>query len=76
MVNEKIRKLRKKLNDSIAKEKDYYIIYNISVELDEAIAEYYDRKIRQQIRRLKRASQEYLGIDTFFEFNFTKNIEK
>ena len=41
MLNEKICKLRDKLNESIRIGEDYSIIYKLSVELDELIAEYY-----------------------------------
>ena len=41
MLDEKIRIARDKLNDSIITGKDYEDIYNLSVELDELIAEYY-----------------------------------
>lgn len=43
MLNEEICKLRNKLNDSIISGKDYSIIYQLSIELDELIAEYYRR---------------------------------
>lgn len=41
MLNEKICKLRNKLNKSIEQGKDYSIIYQLSIELDELIAQYY-----------------------------------
>lgn len=41
MLNEEICKLRNKLNDSIVTGQDYSIIYKLSIELDELIAEYY-----------------------------------
>ena len=41
MLDKKILKLRKKLNDSILNECEYEEVYKISVELDEAIWEYY-----------------------------------
>lgn len=44
MLNEKICNLRKKLNESIEKQMDYSIIYKLSIELDELIAEYYRDK--------------------------------
>ena len=44
MLNDEICKLREKLNNSIASGEDYSVIYQISVELDELIAEYYRRK--------------------------------
>lgn len=42
MLEEKICKLRKKLNDCISNGEDYSVIYKVSVELDELIAKYYD----------------------------------
>ncbi len=41
MLNDEICKLRNKLNESIVTGKDYNIIYQLSIELDELIAEYY-----------------------------------
>ena len=41
MLDNKICELRDKLNNSILEGKDYEIIYNLSVELDELIAKYY-----------------------------------
>lgn len=41
MLNDEICKLRNKLNESIVTGKDYSIIYQLSVELDELIAKYY-----------------------------------
>ena len=41
MLNEEICKLRNKLIESIITGKDYSIIYQLSIELDELIAEYY-----------------------------------
>ena len=44
MLNEKICKVRDELNKKIEENADYEVIYNLSLELDELIAEYY-RKI-------------------------------
>lgn len=44
MLDEKICKLRNELNMSIIQEKDYEIIYNLSIKLDKLIAEYYKTK--------------------------------
>jgi len=44
MLNEKICEVRDKLNKKIEEDADYEVIYNLSLELDELIAEYY-RKI-------------------------------
>ncbi len=41
MLNDEICKLRDKLNESIVTGQDYNIIYQLSVELDELIAQYY-----------------------------------
>ena len=41
MLNDEICKLRDKLNESIVIGKDYSYIYQLSIELDELIAEYY-----------------------------------
>lgn len=41
MLNDEICKLRDKLNKSIEQGEDYSIIYKISIELDELIAQYY-----------------------------------
>lgn len=41
MLNDEICKLRDKLNESIASGQDYSIVYQLSIELDELIAEYY-----------------------------------
>lgn len=46
MLNEEICKLREKLNDSILNEPDYNITYQISVELDRLIAQYYSAQVR------------------------------
>lgn len=41
MLNEEICKLRDKLNKSIEIGEDYSITYQLSIELDELIAQYY-----------------------------------
>lgn len=46
MLNDEICKLRDKLNESITIGEDYNIIYKLSVELDELIAEYYRKIIK------------------------------
>lgn len=43
MINDKICKLREKLNESIINGEDYSIIYQLSIELDELIAQYYKK---------------------------------
>ena len=44
MLDERIRETRERLNESIITGKDYEVIYNLSVELDELIAKYYLKK--------------------------------
>ena len=44
MLNDEICKLRDKLNKSIEKGEDYNITYQLSIELDELIAKYYQKQ--------------------------------
>lgn len=41
MLNDEICKLRNKLNESIVSGEDYSVVYQLSIELDDLIAEYY-----------------------------------
>ena len=50
MIEEEIVKLREKLNKSIAEDEKYEIIYQLSIELDELIAEYYRRSVNHQAK--------------------------
>lgn len=43
MINDEICKLRDKLNKSIETDQDYSVIYQLSIELDELIANYYNQ---------------------------------
>ena len=56
MLNEEICKKREELNRSIIEGKDYSIIYKLSVELDELIAEFYrkDKKNEKNIHYLEK----------------------
>ncbi len=45
LLDDKICELRNKLNKSISDGEDYSIIYQISVELDELIAKFYESKM-------------------------------
>lgn len=49
MLNDEICELRDKLNKSIASGEDYSIIYKLSIELDELIAQYYRDKQKEKI---------------------------
>jgi len=50
MIHEKILKLRKKLDESIKNENNYDVIYKLSIELDELIAEYYKHKLKNTVQ--------------------------
>ena len=52
MLNEKICKKREELNRSIIENKDYSIIYKLSVELDELIAEFYRKDKKKEEKKL------------------------
>ena len=43
MLNDEICKLRDKLNKSIEQGDDYSITYQLSIELDDLIAKYYEK---------------------------------
>lgn len=44
MLNDEICKLRDKLNKSIEEGQDYSIVYQLSIELDDLIAAYYQEE--------------------------------
>ena len=46
MIDDEILELRRKLDESIIKEKNYEKTYRLSIELDELITKYYNRKIK------------------------------
>ena len=45
MIDEEILELRRKLDESITKEKNYDKTYKLSVELDDLITKYYNKKL-------------------------------
>ena len=45
MLDEEILELRRKLDESITKEKNYEKTYRLSIELDELISKYYNKKL-------------------------------
>ena len=53
MLNDEICKLREKLNESIINGNDYSITYQISVELDQLIAQYYSTQMNLGSRTQK-----------------------
>ena len=54
MLNDEICKLRERLNNSILNGEDYSITYQISVELDELIAKYYNMEIKSPKRNTRK----------------------
>ncbi len=48
MLNDEICELRDKLNESIVSGQDYSVVYQLSIELDELIAEYY-RNLKKKV---------------------------
>ena len=54
MIDEKINKKREELNKSIAENKDYSVIYKISVELDELIAQFYRKTQKNRLYLVKK----------------------
>ena len=54
MLKEEICRLREELNNSIINGDDYSITYNISVQLDELIAEYYKMELDLSSSKIKK----------------------
>lgn len=53
MIEDKIKRKRKQLNDSIEKNKNYDDVYRLSVELDELITEFYKKsKQKEETKRI------------------------
>ena len=50
---EKINDLREELNESILKNEDYSKIYNLSIKLDDLIAEYYEKNFKNEGKSLQ-----------------------
>ncbi len=53
MLDERICKLRQKLNESIMEGQDYNVTYKLSVELDQLIAEYYKENLKGIDKKIK-----------------------
>lgn len=48
MLDEEILELRRKLNESVVKEKNYEKTYKLSIELDKLITQYYKKKLNNE----------------------------
>ena len=57
MLNDEICKLREKLHESILKKNDYEVTYQLSVELDQLIAEYYSKEVNLKKRKSKKTNE-------------------
>lgn len=60
MLNDEICRLREKLNKSIIEGEDYEIIYKISIELDDLIANYYRKEQEKQESVIKEEKEAYI----------------
>ncbi len=60
MLNDLICQKREELNKSIEEGRDYSVIYKISVELDELIAEYYRDSGNIKSNKTKQKSVVYI----------------
>ncbi len=49
MIDEEILELRRKLDESIANENNYDKTYRLSIELDELITKYYNKKLKTKV---------------------------
>lgn len=50
MLDEEILELRRKLDESITKEKNYDRTYRLSIELDKLISKYYNKKLMRKTK--------------------------
>jgi len=70
MLDEKILELRRKLDESIANEKNYDKTYKLSVELDDLITKYYNKKLTKSpstdIWKKIKSQWRYFFISSFF----------
>ena len=57
MLNEEICKLREELNDSILTGQDYSVTYELSIELDKLIAEYYQVELNKSLKLKQRRTK-------------------
>lgn len=63
MIEEKIKRKRKQLNESIEKNKNYDDVYKLSIELDELITEFYkETKRKEETKRILRNRRNYKKI--------------
>lgn len=53
MLDDKICKLREKLNNSILNGENYSVIYKLSTDLDELISEYYLIRKQENCNKIK-----------------------
>lgn len=70
MIDEEILELRRKLDESITKEKNYDKTYRLSVELDDLITKYYNKKLMKtsSVDVWKNIKEEWRCVKTFSLF--------
>ncbi len=81
MLDEEILELRRKLDESITKEKNYDKTYRLSIELDKLITKYYNKKLtkNKNVDIWKNISNKWECKNTFslvFYHNITKILQK
>ena len=78
MLNDEICRVREKLNKSIENDEDYKVIYQISVELDKLIEEYYGitKKAGKIIGEKLIIEQQCKQALLFFCTKIKKNVKK
>ncbi|MBQ3145578.1 MAG: Spo0E family sporulation regulatory protein-aspartic acid phosphatase [Clostridia bacterium] len=54
MLDQEILELRRKLDESVANEKDYAKTYRLSIELDQLITQYYNKKLNKEKNNKKK----------------------
>ncbi len=65
MLNEEICKLREQLNDSIISGQDYSVTYELSIQLDELIAEYYKIELNRIEPNKKKKGKNLIKITNY-----------
>ena len=65
MLNNEINELREKLDNAILKNEDYSIIYQLSIELDELIAQYYAKNNKKVVIILPDSGERYLSTELY-----------
>jgi len=80
MLDEEILELRRKLDESITKEKDYNKTYRLSIELDDLITKYYNKKLmkipNKSIWKEYKDNWRWIKTSSIIFFNMSKILQK